>query len=74
MSLIATFTLNPAIDVFAVTQEIFDDSKTRCEEAISEPGGGGINVAQNISSLGSSCGCSLSSRWAHRRAIKGVAQ
>ncbi|CUS48083.1 MAG: 6-phosphofructokinase 2 PfkB [Idiomarinaceae bacterium HL-53] len=52
MSLIATFTLNPAIDVFAVTQEIFDDSKTRCEEAISEPGGGGINVAQNIHRLG----------------------
>lgn len=51
---IVTFTINPAIDVFGVTEEIFDDSKSRCEKASLLPGGGGINVARNIHRMGSS--------------------
>lgn len=50
---IVTFTINPAIDVFGVTDEIFDDSKSRCQKASSLPGGGGINVARNIHRMGS---------------------
>ncbi|WP_113907734.1 1-phosphofructokinase family hexose kinase [Aliidiomarina celeris] len=50
---IVTFTMNPAVDVFGVTDEIFDDSKSRCDKASSEPGGGGINVARNIQRMGS---------------------
>lgn len=50
---IITFTINPAIDVFGVTDEIFDDSKSRCQKASSLPGGGGINVARNIHRMGS---------------------
>ncbi|RUO39829.1 hypothetical protein CWE15_08730 [Aliidiomarina taiwanensis] len=51
---IVTLTINPAIDVFGVTDEIFSDSKSRCEKASSLPGGGGINVARNIYRMGSS--------------------
>lgn len=51
---IVTLTINPAIDVFGITNEVFDDSKSRCEKASSLPGGGGINVARNIHRMGSS--------------------
>lgn len=50
---IVTFTINPALDVFGVTDEVFDDSKSRCEKAEIAPGGGGINVARNIQRMGS---------------------
>lgn len=51
---IVTFTMNPAVDLFGETDEIFDDSKSRCRQIAVEPGGGGINVARNIQRLGSS--------------------
>lgn len=53
MSAIVTFTMNPAVDLFGVTDEIFDDSKTRCRQTALEPGGGGINVARNVRRMGS---------------------
>lgn len=50
---VITFTMNPAVDVFGETGQIFDDSKTRCRQTAVEPGGGGINVARNIRRMGS---------------------
>lgn len=49
---IITFTMNPAVDTFGETEQIFDDSKSRCEQSSQEPGGGGINVARNITRMG----------------------
>ncbi|MCC5854143.1 MAG: 1-phosphofructokinase family hexose kinase [Idiomarina sp.] len=49
---VVTFTMNPAIDVFGVTDEIFDDSKSRCDRSSIAPGGGGINVARNLQRMG----------------------
>ncbi|WP_194755505.1 1-phosphofructokinase family hexose kinase [Aliidiomarina indica] len=49
---IVTFTMNPAIDIFGATDTLFDDSKSRCEKALQQPGGGGINVARNIARMG----------------------
>lgn len=49
---IVTFTMNPAIDIFGATPTLFDDSKSRCEKALQQPGGGGINVARNICRMG----------------------
>ncbi|RUO38471.1 phosphofructokinase [Aliidiomarina shirensis] len=51
---IITFTMNPAVDTFGETERIFDDSKSRCQQSHQEPGGGGINVARNISRMGTS--------------------
>ncbi|RUO23936.1 hypothetical protein CWE09_12365 [Aliidiomarina minuta] len=53
MPAIVTFTMNPAVDLFGVTEEIFDDSKSRCRQTALEPGGGGINVARNVRRMGS---------------------
>lgn len=49
---IITFTMNPAVDTFGETERIYDDSKSRCRQSSQEPGGGGINVARNISRMG----------------------
>ncbi|RUO21788.1 phosphofructokinase [Aliidiomarina haloalkalitolerans] len=49
---IVCVTMNPAVDLFAVTDTIYADSKSRCDKAQEEPGGGGINVARNIQRLG----------------------
>lgn len=49
---IVSVTMNPAVDLFAVTETIHADSKSRCDKALEEPGGGGINVARNIQRLG----------------------
>lgn len=50
---VITFTMNPAVDLFGETQEIFDDSKSRCIQTALIPGGGGINVARNMRRMGS---------------------
>lgn len=51
--LVVTFTMNPAVDLFGETTEIFADSKTRCVQTALIPGGGGINVARNMRRMGS---------------------
>ena len=51
--LVTTFTMNPAVDLFGDTQEIFADSKSRCIQTALIPGGGGINVARNMRRMGS---------------------
>lgn len=49
---IATLTMSPAIDMFASTEQFYNDSKTRCQINHRAPGGGGINVARNLRRLG----------------------
>lgn len=49
---VRAFTMNPAVDVFATTEQLYTDSKSRCQQAMLEPGGGGINVARNLHRLG----------------------
>ena len=49
---IVTLTMNPAIDVSASVDEVTPDHKLRCGAPAYEPGGGGINVARAIRTLG----------------------
>jgi len=49
---ILTLTMSPAVDMFAVTEQFFHDSKTRCQITRHLPGGGGINVARNLRRMG----------------------
>lgn len=50
--MIATLTLNPALDMTSGTQAIHADDKLRCSAPQFDPGGGGINVARAITELG----------------------
>jgi 6-phosphofructokinase 2 len=50
--LIATLTMNPAIDKSAVVERVVADRKLRCGPPTYEPGGGGINVSRAIRKLG----------------------
>lgn len=50
--MIVTLTVNPAIDISAVTDEVRPISKLRCREVRRDPGGGGINVARVVKRLG----------------------
>ena len=52
MSKIVTITFAPSIDKSATVSAVFSEKKMRCSALISEPGGGGINVARVISRLG----------------------
>ncbi|MGV6859725.1 MAG: 1-phosphofructokinase family hexose kinase [bacterium] len=49
---IATLTLNPAVDVSHVVQEMVPDTKVRATESRVDPGGNGINVARVLHKLG----------------------
>ena len=50
--MILTLTMSPAVDMFAVTEQFFHDSKTRSQITRHLPGGGGINVARNLRRMG----------------------
>ncbi len=52
MSKILTITLNPALDVAAVIDELEPSRKLRCREPHMDPGGGGVNVSRAIKILG----------------------
>ena len=52
MTLIATLTLNPAIDVSTSTDRVEPSRKLRCAPGRRDPGGGGINVARVARRLG----------------------
>jgi 6-phosphofructokinase 2 len=54
MSVIATLTLNPAIDKSTSVDQVVADDKLRCESPTREAGGGGLNVARVIDRLGGS--------------------
>jgi 6-phosphofructokinase 2 len=49
---ILTITLNPTIDVFGAAKAVQPTHKVRLSNATYEPGGGGINVARVITTLG----------------------
>jgi len=55
MSDILTVTLNPALDVSAITERVRPTSKLRCDAVQRHPGGGGINVARVLHRLGAEC-------------------
>jgi 6-phosphofructokinase 2 len=52
MSSVVTLTMNPSIDLFAETEHMVDDGKSRCRLSSREVGGGGINVARNLRRMG----------------------
>ncbi|WP_158538972.1 1-phosphofructokinase family hexose kinase [Marinobacter vulgaris] len=52
MGKVATVTMNPSVDVFAETEDLVENGKTRCKNTTQEPGGGGINVARNLNRFG----------------------
>ncbi|WP_166260694.1 1-phosphofructokinase family hexose kinase [Marinobacter salicampi] len=52
MGNVATVTMNPTVDLFAETERLVENGKTRCQNTSHEPGGGGINVARNLHRFG----------------------
>jgi len=52
MAAVLTITLNPTIDVFRAADAVKPTEKVRLSDATYEPGGGGINVARVIATLG----------------------
>jgi 6-phosphofructokinase 2 len=53
-SVIATLTMNPALDISAATDRVMATDKLRCSDPRYDPGGGGINVARVVEVLGGS--------------------
>lgn len=49
---IVTLTLNPALDLAAEADKVVPGPKLRVSEPVTEPGGGGVNVARAIGRLG----------------------
>ncbi|TVP58597.1 MAG: 1-phosphofructokinase family hexose kinase [Halomonadaceae bacterium] len=49
---ITTLTMAPSLDLYGAAEQLSENAKTRCQESAREPGGGGINVARNLHSLG----------------------
>lgn len=49
---ILTLTLNPALDLSTAADGIRPGPKLRCDPPVTEPGGGGVNVARVIARLG----------------------
>lgn len=52
MTRVVTLTMNPALDIATSTDRIIPELKLRCDAPRYDPGGGGINVARAIHSLG----------------------
>jgi len=52
MTQVVTLTMNPALDIATSTDRIVPEHKLRCDVPRYDPGGGGINVARAIHSLG----------------------
>ncbi|MGE3291943.1 MAG: 1-phosphofructokinase family hexose kinase [Geminicoccaceae bacterium] len=52
MKPVVTLTVNPAVDVACVTDEVIPMRKVRTRDERYDPGGGGINVARMIRALG----------------------
>ena len=50
--MIVTITMNPAVDKSTATEKMVPEKKMRCDQMISEAGGGGINVSKAIKELG----------------------
>ncbi|BCW71725.1 phosphofructokinase [Arthrobacter sp. NicSoilB8] len=52
MQPILTLTVNPALDVSTVTDQVIGEHKLRCHTSRLDPGGGGVNVARVVHRLG----------------------
>lgn len=52
---ILAVTLNPAIDLSAVTEVVTVEHKLRCTDVRRDPGGGAVNVARVLTRFGASC-------------------
>ena len=52
MAIIATLTMNPALDIATSTDRVEPTHKLRCSTPRYDPGGGGINVARAVHALG----------------------
>jgi 6-phosphofructokinase 2 len=52
MTVIATLTLNPSLDIATSTEAVVPTDKMRCGPPRYDPGGGGINVARVVRILG----------------------
>lgn len=52
MTQIVTLTLNPAVDKSTSVNQVLAERKLRCSEPTYDPGGGGLNVARAIKTLG----------------------
>ena len=52
MPVIATLTMNPAIDLFTSVDHVEPVRKLRCSSVGRDPGGGGVNVARVVHRLG----------------------
>ncbi|MCD8494223.1 MAG: 1-phosphofructokinase family hexose kinase [Burkholderiaceae bacterium] len=52
---ILTVTLNPTLDVSTSVARLIDHAKLRCSPELEQVGGGGINVAHVVHSLGGRC-------------------
>jgi len=52
---VLTITVNPALDIAALTDRIEPARKLRCSDVRQDPGGGGINVARALTRLGAPC-------------------
>jgi len=48
---VLTITMNPAVDVNSMADEVVTNQKVRCEKPDYDPGGGGINVARVLTRL-----------------------
>lgn len=49
---VVTLTLNPALDLSSATDTVVHTDKLRCEAGRYDPGGGGLNVARVVATLG----------------------
>jgi 6-phosphofructokinase 2 len=54
MPVVATLTMNPAIDLFTSVDRVEPGPKLRCHSQGRDPGGGGVNVARVVQRLGGS--------------------
>lgn len=52
MTPIVTLTMNPTVDIAAVARNVVHTFKVRCTSVRHDPGGGGVNVARVVHSLG----------------------
>ena len=78
MPQIVTLTLNPAVDKISSIPQVVAERKLRCDPPRYDPGGGGLNVARAIRSLGAqataywTCGGQMGQLLAERLDADGV--
>lgn len=69
---LVTVTLNPALDVSTQAPRVVPDRKLRCAPPRVQPGGGGVNVARVVASLGGAVAAVVAVGGAEGRALAGA--